>query len=155
MNNTLRYKGYVARVDLDADNMVFTGRLLGMAEPIEFHGASIEELVADFHFAVDHYLAECEKSGQAPEKPASGKLLLRLPPETHAQASVAAAALGLSLVGTSGCHANHRQRAEAKEKVVNAASDKVESNERVKRRRERSGFAIEIPYNQVISSRHA
>jgi predicted HicB family RNase H-like nuclease len=97
VNNTLRYKGYVARVDLDADSMVFAGRLLGMAEPIEFHGASIDELVADFRFAVDHYLAECEKSGRPAEKPVSGKLLLRLPPETHAQASVAAAAMGLSL----------------------------------------------------------
>ncbi|MBL8513002.1 MAG: type II toxin-antitoxin system HicB family antitoxin [Betaproteobacteria bacterium] len=97
MNNTLRYKGYVARVDLDADSMVFAGRLLGMAEPIEFHGASIEELVADFRFAVDHYLAECAKTGQPPERPASGKLLLRLPAETHAQAIVAAAAMGVSL----------------------------------------------------------
>lgn len=97
MNNTLRYKGYIARVDLDAESMVLIGRLLGMAETIEFHGASIDELIADFRFAVDHYLSECEKSGRTPEKPASGKLLLRLAPETHAQSSVAAAAAGLSL----------------------------------------------------------
>ncbi|MBL8520793.1 MAG: type II toxin-antitoxin system HicB family antitoxin [Betaproteobacteria bacterium] len=97
MNNVLRYRGYLARVDLDADSMVFTGTLLGMAESIAFHGASIDELVADFRFAVDHYLAECEKSGRIPERPASGRLLLRLPPDLHAQAGVAAAADGVSL----------------------------------------------------------
>jgi predicted HicB family RNase H-like nuclease len=97
MNNTLRYRGYHARVGLDIESMVFTGRLLGMTESIEFHGASIDELVADFRFAVDHYLAECEKSGRTPERPASGKLLLRLTPETHARACVAAAASGMSL----------------------------------------------------------
>ena len=77
--------------------MVFTGRLLGLADAIEFHGASVDELVADFHFAVDHYLAECERSGTPPERPASGKLLLRLDPELHAGASVAAAAANISL----------------------------------------------------------
>ncbi len=97
MDNTLRYRGYSARVDLDAQNLVLVGRLLGMADPIEFHGASVDEVVADFHFAVDHYLAECEKSGRTPEKPASGKLLLRLPPDTHARASLTAAARGISL----------------------------------------------------------
>jgi predicted HicB family RNase H-like nuclease len=97
MNNTLQYRGYSARIELDAGNMVFTGRLLGMSERIEFHGASIDELKADFEFAVDHYLAECEKTGRQPERPASGRLLLRLPPAQHAAAVVAAAAAGLSL----------------------------------------------------------
>lgn len=97
LRNTLSYRGYLARIDLDADASVFVGRLLGMSERIEFHGASIDELKADFEFAVDHYLAECERSGKAPEKPASGRLLLRLPAEMHAAAGVAAAAEGVSL----------------------------------------------------------
>ncbi len=95
--NTLNYRGYLARIDLDAEASVFVGRLLGMSERIEFHGASIDELKADFEFAVDHYLAECERTGKAPEKPASGRLLLRLPAEMHAAAGVAAAAQGVSL----------------------------------------------------------
>jgi hypothetical protein len=37
-----------------------------------------------------------------------------------------AAALGLSLFVTSGCHANRRQRAEARDKVVNAPSDELD-----------------------------
>lgn len=97
MKNVMKYRGYSARIDFDADDNIFVGRLLGMTETIEFHGAGVDELRADFEFAVDHYLAECERAGEKPEKPASGKLLLRLTPEVHAAAIVAAASKGISL----------------------------------------------------------
>jgi predicted HicB family RNase H-like nuclease len=41
--------------------------------------------------------AECDRAGRKPEKQASGKLLLRLPPEIHAAVMIAAAAEGRSL----------------------------------------------------------
>ena len=93
----MKYRGYTARIDYDALDRIFVGRVLGMSEQLVFHGASIDELLADFEFAVGHYLSECAKEGRSPEKPASGKLLLRLPPEVHADASIAAASAGKSL----------------------------------------------------------
>jgi len=95
--NTMKYRGYTARIDFEDDDNIFTGRLLGMAESIVFHGASVEELRADFEFAVDHYLQECARTGRKPEKPAAGRVLLRLPAELHAHALIAAAAEGCSL----------------------------------------------------------
>ena len=95
--NSIRYRNYTARIDYDAHDRIFVGRVLGMSAQLIFHGASVEELHADFEFAVDHYLSECEKEGRSPEKPASGKLLLRLPSEVHAAASVAASSAGKSL----------------------------------------------------------
>lgn len=97
MRNSIKYRGYTARIDYDALDRIFVGRVLGMSEELVFHGASVDELHADFAFAVNHYLSECEKEGRSPEKPASGKLLLRLPPEVHAAATVAAASAGKSL----------------------------------------------------------
>ena len=97
MGCSIRYRNYTARIDYDAHDRIFVGRVLGMSEQLIFHGASVEELHADFEFAVDHYLSECEKEGRSPERPASGKLLLRLPPEVHVAASVAAASAGKSL----------------------------------------------------------
>ena len=97
MRNSIKYRGYTARIDYDASDRIFAGRLLGMAEELVFHGASVDELHADFEFAVDHYLSECEKEGRRPERPASGKLLLRLPQEVHAAASIAAASADKSL----------------------------------------------------------
>jgi predicted HicB family RNase H-like nuclease len=54
-------------------------------------------LRAEFEHAVDDYLADCEEQGVAPEKSVSGKLLLRVPPEVHGQALIAAQAAGKSL----------------------------------------------------------
>lgn len=97
MRNSIKYRGYTARIDYDAADRIFVGRVLGMSEQLVFHGASVDELHDDFEFAVNHYLSECEKEGLSPEKPASGKLLLRLSPEVHAAASIAAAGAGKSL----------------------------------------------------------
>ena len=97
MLNIMKYRGYIARIDFESKDEIFVGRLLGMSEPIVFHGASVEELRGDLQFAVDHYLAECAKMGQKPEKPAPGKLLLRLPAEVHAAIVVTAAAAGKSV----------------------------------------------------------
>ena len=97
MRNSMKYRGYTASIDYDARDRIFVGRVLGMTEQLVFHGASVDELHADFEFAVNHYLSECEKEARTPERPASGKLLLRLPPGVHAAASVAAAGSGKSL----------------------------------------------------------
>ncbi len=93
----MKYRGYTARIEFDARDHIFSGRVLGMGDALVFHGASVDELQADFVFAVDHYLSECAKEGRKPEKPASGKLLLRLPSDVHAAASIAAAGVGKSL----------------------------------------------------------
>lgn len=97
MLNTMKYRGYIARIEFEPALSVFSGTALGMTEAISFHGASVDELRSDFEFAIDHYIAECGRTGIKPERPASGRLLLRLPPDTHAAAIVAAAAAGKSL----------------------------------------------------------
>jgi predicted HicB family RNase H-like nuclease len=57
----------------------------------------VDELMRDFHAAVDHYLSECERTGRKPQKPASGKLMLRIDPQVHASVSIAAAVSGESV----------------------------------------------------------
>lgn len=95
--NTMSHKGYTARVELDDRDGIFVGRLLGIRTIISFHGETVAELRAEFVKAVDDYLAECAELGVNPEKPASGKLLLRVPPEVHTKALVVAQAAGKSL----------------------------------------------------------
>jgi predicted HicB family RNase H-like nuclease len=97
MKNVMRYKGYLARIDYDEKDGVFVGNVLGLSEHISFHGASVDELRGDFEFAIDHYLSVCREAGINPQKQAGGRVLLRLPPEAHAAAIVAAEAAGRSL----------------------------------------------------------
>jgi predicted HicB family RNase H-like nuclease len=95
--NTMSYKGYTARVEYDERDNLFVGRILGIRSIISFHGETVVELRAELEKAVTEYLADCAEQGLKPEKPASGKLLLRVPPEVHGKALVAAQAAGKSL----------------------------------------------------------
>lgn len=97
MTNAMHYKGYFARVDFDGRDNIFVGHVLGVDDKISFHGATVADLTRDFHAAISHYLADCEQSGRQPQKPASGKLMLRIDPDIHARVSVAAAAAGESI----------------------------------------------------------
>ena len=95
--NTMLYKGYNARIEFDEVDRIFVGHLGGIRDIVGFHGSSVDELEAAFREAVDDYLAHCVKLGLPANKPFSGRLLLRVPPEVHAQASIAAEMAGLSL----------------------------------------------------------
>ncbi|MEZ0605633.1 type II toxin-antitoxin system HicB family antitoxin [Paraburkholderia sp. IW21] len=97
MMNSMTYKGYFARVEFDPRENIFVGRVLGVSDRISFHGETVTELTDDFHQAVDHYLEDCAKTGRDPQKPASGKLMLRIRPEVHAAVGIAAAAAGKSI----------------------------------------------------------
>jgi predicted HicB family RNase H-like nuclease len=95
--NTMTCKGYTARVEYDERDDLFVGRILGIRNIISFHGQTVGELRTEFEHAVKDYLADCKEQGLQPERPASGKLLLRVPPELHGRALVAAQAAGKSL----------------------------------------------------------
>ncbi|MET3613348.1 putative HicB family RNase H-like nuclease [Rhizobium aquaticum] len=97
MNNVMIYKGYNARVDYDAEDEIFFGRIAGIADGVGFHGQSVSELNAAFQEAVDDYLETCRKIGKSPEKPYSGKMMFRVDPETHRRAAIAAELSGKSL----------------------------------------------------------
>jgi len=95
--NAMKYKEYSARIEFDANDRIFVGHLAGIRDIIGFHGSSVEELETAFHEAVDDYIAACALLGQQPHKPASGKVLLRVPPEVHSAAIMAAESEGKSL----------------------------------------------------------
>jgi predicted HicB family RNase H-like nuclease len=97
MKNVMTYKGYMARIEFDSRDNIFVGKIMGIEDSITFHGQAVKELKADFRAAIDHYVADCTATGRNPLKPASGKLMLRVPPETHAKALTAAKISGKSL----------------------------------------------------------
>lgn len=95
--NMLTYKGFAARLEFDAEDELFVGQIAGINDVIGFHADTAVGLKPAFHEAVDDYLATCAKLGKAPEKPYSGKLMLRVDPALHARAARAAAMAGKSL----------------------------------------------------------
>ena len=95
--NTMNHKGYTARVEFDERDNIFVGRVLGLRTMISFHGETVTELRAAFETAIHEFLRDCKEQGVRPEKPASGKLMLRVPSAVHGAALVAAQAAGKSL----------------------------------------------------------
>ena len=95
--NTMTHKGYTARVEYDERDSIFVGRVLGIRTIISFHGETVDQLRKQFGAAAYDYVADRKDQGVRPEKPASGKILLRVPPEVHGAALIAAQASGKSL----------------------------------------------------------
>ncbi|MCJ2026170.1 type II toxin-antitoxin system HicB family antitoxin [Methylobacterium sp. J-067] len=95
--NTMSHKGLHARVEFDAEDGLFVGRIAGIDDVVGFHGESVSELKAAFQQAVDDYIETCLKSGKEPERAYSGKLMLRVSPDLHARAARAAELSGKSL----------------------------------------------------------
>jgi len=94
---TMSYKGYAARVEYDAADEIFVGRIAGINDVVGFHADSVEGLKSAFREAIEDYVETCRKSGKKPEKPFSGRVMFRIPPEVHARAALAAQLSGKSL----------------------------------------------------------
>ena len=97
MNNTMEYKGYVGSVEFSEEDALFYGKVLGIRALISYEGTNATELVADFHGAVDDYLELCAQSGTEPEKAYKGSFNVRISPELHKQAVIAAMSHNMSL----------------------------------------------------------
>jgi predicted HicB family RNase H-like nuclease len=95
--NTMKNKGYTARIEFDERDNIFVGRVLGLRTMISFHAETVTGLRAAFKTSIEEFLRDCKEEGVRPEKTASGKLMLRVPPEVHGAALVAAQAAGKSL----------------------------------------------------------
>ena len=97
MNNTMEYKGYIGSVEFSEEDALFYGKVLGIRALISYEGTNAAELVADFHGAVDDYLELCAQSGTEPEKAYKGSFNVRISPELHKQAVIAAMSHNMSL----------------------------------------------------------
>ncbi len=79
----LKYKGYTGHVEFDDTAGMFHGEVLDLRDVITFQGKSVEELEQAFRDSIDDYLEFCQERSEEPDKPFSGRLMLRLPPTLH------------------------------------------------------------------------
>ncbi len=94
---TMKYKGFSACIEYSDEDNCFVGHIAGIRDIIGFHGEAVKELRTAFEEAVDDYLLTCKKAGKQPQKPYSGKLLLRIPPKVHAAIAQTAEVSGKSI----------------------------------------------------------
>ena len=97
MNDILQYKEYYASIQFSATDEIFTGRVLGINDLINFEGASVSELKEAFKEAVDDYLQTCSRIGKTPDKTYKGSFNVRVSPKLHQEASTFAAIHNITL----------------------------------------------------------
>ena len=93
----LYFKGYPGHLEFDDEPSLFHGEVLDTRDVITFQGRSVGEIEQAFRASVDDYLDFCSERGEAPEKPFSGRLMLRLPKRLHRDDFLSAKRAGKSL----------------------------------------------------------
>lgn len=93
----LKYKGYTGHVEFDDEAGIFHGEVLDTRDVITFQGQSVDEIEAAFRDSIDDYLEFCAQRHEQPQKPFSGKFVLRMSPELHHKVYLKAIKSGKSL----------------------------------------------------------
>ncbi len=93
----IEYKAYHGAVAFDPELDKFHGRVVNTRTVISFYGSSVEQLREEMAASVDTYLEVCEEEGIHPDRPYSGKFMVRITPELHRDMALAAASEGKSM----------------------------------------------------------
>lgn len=79
----LEYKGYVTKVQYDAEAQVLYGKVQGIVDAVNYESATMDGVEAAFHDSVDRYLAFCAAVGRRPCKAFKGQFNVRIKPALH------------------------------------------------------------------------
>ncbi|MEP7219265.1 MAG: type II toxin-antitoxin system HicB family antitoxin [Bacteroidota bacterium] len=93
----LKYKGYTGKIEPDFDAMIIHGQVIDLTDVLTFRGESLREVEADFRHTIDDYLELCKELGKTPQRPFSGTLSIRVPPELHKRIAIRAASESKSI----------------------------------------------------------
>lgn len=84
----MEYKGYIGQVEFDDEASIFHGEVINLRDVVTFQGETVRDLRKAFRDSVDDYLAFCAERGESPEKPYSGKFMVRVEPALHKAAAI-------------------------------------------------------------------
>ena len=79
----IEYKGYIGKVEVDEEADILHGEVINIRDVITFEGQTVKEISQAFKDSIDDYLEFCAVRGEKPEKPFSGKFVIRVSPELH------------------------------------------------------------------------
>ena len=95
--NTMTINDYQAVIMFDPDIQMFRGEFIGLNGGADFYAKDVDGLRREGEISLRVFLEACAEDGVDPRKHFSGKFSLRVAPELHEAATIAAAAQGQSL----------------------------------------------------------
>lgn len=94
----MQYKGYTAgMITFDDESAIFHGEVAGLRDVVTFQGRDADGLKQAFRESIDDYLEFCAERGEPPDRPYSGKIMIRGEPELHRRLAQRAAEQGVSV----------------------------------------------------------
>ncbi|MCO6180981.1 type II toxin-antitoxin system HicB family antitoxin [Ciceribacter sp. RN22] len=97
MNNVIEINSEKAVIAFDPEIKMLRGEFVGLNGGADFYAESVHELIEEGRRSLGVYLDMCREKGIEPRRKFSGKFNVRLTPDDHAAAVIAAAAAGKSL----------------------------------------------------------
>ena len=97
MINVIEINGEKAVIAFDPEIQMLRGEFVGLNGGADFYAESVRDLVEEGRKSLAVYLDMCREKGIEPRRKFSGKFNVRLDPDDHAAAVIAAAAAGKSL----------------------------------------------------------
>ncbi|MEJ5207626.1 MAG: type II toxin-antitoxin system HicB family antitoxin [Lysobacteraceae bacterium] len=97
MKNTMNIDGHRAVITFDPDIGMFRGEFSGLSGGADFYAEDVAGLRREGATSLRVYLEACARRGIDPLAKASGAINLRVPPDLHRAATLAAKASGKSL----------------------------------------------------------
>ncbi len=91
------YKGFTGILEIDEEDDLLHGHVIGLRDEILFQGATLAEARKSFEETVDFYLKRCEETGKKPDRPFAGQFLIRVDAETHRGLDILASAHKLTM----------------------------------------------------------
>ncbi|NKB24336.1 MAG: toxin-antitoxin system HicB family antitoxin [Kiritimatiellae bacterium] len=86
----MEHKGYIGNVEFDDEANIFHGEVINLRDVVTFQAETVKQLRKAFRDSVDDYLEFCAERGEFPEKPYSGKFMVRIEPELHKAVAIQA-----------------------------------------------------------------
>ena len=84
----LVYKGYAGKVEFDDKDKILYGEVVNTKDVITFQSERADKIEEEFKKSVDIYIDWCKENNRPPEKPYSGKFVVRISPELHQKLAV-------------------------------------------------------------------
>lgn len=97
MRNTMKFGKYTAVISYEPDIAMFRGEFVDLNGGADFYADSIKSLRKEGETSLRVFLDFAKEKNLAPEKKYSGRLVLRLNPETHRRYKLRASAKNMSL----------------------------------------------------------
>lgn len=94
----MEHKGYIGSINEIEDDGTLYGRVVNIRrDHVDFLGKTGSQVRKAFVDSVEAYLEVCRERGEEPEKPFSGKFVVRLDPGLHRRLFLLSQADGLSI----------------------------------------------------------